>query len=225
MKPIFLLVHGWGFDASFWAPMRDALGDIESVVWDLGFRGTPTFPRLPSARSVVAVGHSYGLLWLLRERPVAWQTLVSINGFPRFTDGDDFPCGVPVRLLDRMIARFAETPEKVYIDFMARSGLAEPQVQGLDYAMLADGLNGLRHWDERGRIAGLGLADLVLAGRNDPIVPGPLTENSFAGSDIRWHEGGHLLPIQAPLWCARQLRKLNDRLNGIEPAGMTPGEE
>jgi pimeloyl-[acyl-carrier protein] methyl ester esterase len=208
VSPILLLVHGWGFDASFWAPMRAALDGIECVAWDLGFLGSPSYPALPSDRPVVAVGHSFGFLWLLRERPVVWQTLVAINGFPRFVAGDDFPQGVPPRVIDRMIGRFAETPEKVYADFLGRCGVDHPRALGLDHKTLADGLNGLRHWDGRSRIAALGPVDLALAGRADPIAPMSLTESGFAGTDIRWHESGHLLPLQAPAWCAAQLRGL-----------------
>jgi pimeloyl-[acyl-carrier protein] methyl ester esterase len=223
--PIVLLVHGWGLDASFWAPMQESLGDVESVAWDLGFLGSPSRPPLPAGRPVLAVGHSYGLLWLLHHCPVAWQGLVSINGFPRFAGGDDFSAGVPVRLIERMIARFGDAPEMVYRDFMVRCGVGTPRTQGLDHRLLADGLNALRHWDGRSRMADLGPADLVLAGRADPIVPGVLTENAFAGTDIRWHQGGHLLPLQAPEWCAAQLRPLCDSLNGVEPAPAMPDGE
>lgn len=225
MTPLLLLVHGWGFDASIWAPLQDALGDVESVAWDLGFHGAASCPPVPSGRPVVAVGHSYGLLWLLHECPFVWHALVSINGFPRFSAGEDFPAGVPSRLLDRMIARFSATPETVYRDFMIRCGLSDPRTQDLDRNALADGLNALRHWDERSRMADLGPADLVLAGRADPIVPGDLTESGFAGTKIRWHAGGHLLPLQAPDWCAAQLRPLYDRARGIEPVRAVPGEE
>ncbi len=230
MTPILLLVHGWGFDASFWTPLREVLGDLESVAWDLGFRRPPRFPPVPAGRPVVAVGHSFGLLWLLHERPLAWHALVSINGFPRFSAGGDFPFGVPSRLLERMMARFSETPETVYRDFMTRCGVRDPGTQGLDHKALADGLKALRHWDGRSRMAGLGTVDLALAGRTDPIVSPDMTASGFAGTDIRWHEDGHLLPRQAPEWCAGHLRRLcdgplRDRLGGIEPAGAAPGEE
>ncbi|WP_199175700.1 alpha/beta fold hydrolase [Telmatospirillum siberiense] len=218
MSPVFLLVHGWGFDASFWTPLRDALAGTDSIAWDLGFHGSLSCPPPPAGRPVIAVGHSYGLLWLLEKRPVAWQSLVSINGFPRFAAGGDFPEGVPPRLLDRMIARFGEAPEAVYRDFMIRCGVADPSRADLDPKALADGLNALRHWDARSRMADLGPADLVLAGRADPIVPEGLTKAGFSGQDIFWHESGHLLPLEAPEWCAARLRRLHGGLFGGEPA-------
>ncbi|MDR3437245.1 alpha/beta hydrolase [Telmatospirillum sp.] len=225
MTPVLLLVHGWGFDASFWQPMRSALAGVETVAWDLGFRRTPSRPPLPAGRPVIAVGHSFGLLWLLMEQPVVWRALVSINGFSRFAAGDDFPAGVAPRVVDRMISRFGEKPLSVYTDFMTRCGVEDVDPSDLDLPLLADGLKGLRHWDGRSRMAGLGPVTLALAGRSDPIVPPALCEDSFAKAEFAWHDGGHLLPWRAPDWCAEQLRRFCDNLIGIEPALAMPGED
>lgn len=206
MKPILLLVHGWGFGASFWSPLRAALPEVEAVTWDLGFRGAPAKPAPPAGRPVVAVGHSFGLLWLLRRRPLPWQALVSINGFPRFTRSDDFPAGVAPRLLQRMIDRLAEAPQQVYSEFMHRCGEPAPDPEGLDVKALGDGLRALAEWD--GRPA---TVDLVLAGRDDPIAPPALTEAAFGASAVEWHVGGHLLPRQDPAWCAGHLRRLMEK--------------
>jgi pimeloyl-[acyl-carrier protein] methyl ester esterase len=201
MRPVILFVHGWGFDADFWTPVRLALKGIETVAWDLGFHGAAARPALSDDRPVVAVGHSFGVLWLLRERPVAWRSLVSINGFRRFTRAEDFPEGIAPRSLHRMIARLAETPQTVYRDFMERCGIAQPRDDGLVPKALLDGLRALADWDCR---AGRG-ADFVLAGRSDPLVSAAMTEVAFAGQAINWHDGGHLLPLTAPDWCAERL--------------------
>ncbi len=205
MKPILLLVHGWGFDASFWSPLRDCLDDVEAIAWDLGYRGKSAFPPPPAGRRVIAVGHSFGLLWLLCRRPVDWHRLVSINGFARFTRRPDFPGGVAPRLLERMVARFADAPAEVFADFMGRCGVDAPPPPILNGGALRDGLEALAHWD--GRPA---TVDLAVAGRADPIAPPSLTEASFAGAPIEWHPGGHLLPQQDPAWCAAWLRTLLD---------------
>jgi pimeloyl-[acyl-carrier protein] methyl ester esterase len=207
---ILLLVHGWGFDQTFWRPLQAALGDLDSVAWDLGYHGHPSRPPLPAGRPIVAVGHSFGLLWLLHERPVAWHALASINGFPCFTRRRDFPAGVAPRLLERMIGRLGQAPDVVYREFMQRCGVAAPQDGDLDAAALAQGLTALAEWDARG--AGHGV-DLALAGQHDPIAPAALTAAAFEARCIEWRDGGHLLPLDAPDWCARHLRRMVGRLS------------
>jgi len=203
MTPTLLLVHGWGRDSGFWWPLLRRLADWPVVAWDLGFHGQPSRPALPKGRPVVAVGHSFGLLWLLHEKPVDWAGLVSINGFPRFTQAEDFPEGVAPRLVERMIARFAAAPEAVHGDFMQRCGVSHPCNEGLSAPALAGGLHALAEWDCRGA----GKVDLALAGRGDPIVSPAMTEGGFAGTPIEWQDGGHLLPLTAPDWCAERLRQ------------------
>jgi pimeloyl-[acyl-carrier protein] methyl ester esterase len=216
---IVLLVHGWGFDASFWTPLREALGEVETVAWDLGFRGRPSRPALPEGRTVVAVGHSFGLLWLLHERPLRWQALVSINGFPRFTRAPDFPAGVAPRLVERMISRFATAPEAVYSEFMARCGAPAEASGELDLDALRAGLVALAEWDGRDGTGRHGV-DLALAGRRDPIAPAGMTLAGFDARPIEWQDGGHLLPLEAPAWCAGRLRRMisamRDRRQGTK---------
>ncbi|MDQ2105428.1 alpha/beta fold hydrolase, partial [Azospirillum isscasi] len=58
-------------------------------------------------------------------------------------------------------------------------------------------------WDAREALAGPALA---LAGAQDPIVPPAMTEQALSGIDTAWHpEGGHLLPLTAPGWCAERI--------------------
>lgn len=208
MTPILLFVHGWGFDASVWSPLRATLKpDQDSMTWDLGYYGQPAQPVPPANRPVIAIGHSLGVLWLLHHRPLPWRALVSINGFPRFSKSADFPEGVPSRLIERMLARLHDTPVEVHGDFLARCGLpahhhpAAQSTNPLDVDALADGLIALRDWDER---AGTQI-DLALAGRADPIVSAAMTQASFTGQPIEWQDGGHLLPLTAPGWCADRL--------------------
>jgi pimeloyl-[acyl-carrier protein] methyl ester esterase len=203
MKPVLLLVHGWGFDASFWAPLQAALPPGDSLAWDLGFFGPATQPPLLKDRPVMAVGHSFGLLWLLHHRPVPWRALVSINGFSCFTRRETFPEGCAPRLVQRMIAQFGKMPEQVVADFRARCGSRIPLPAARDPARLLDGLQALADWDER-----CGQVQFALCGRADPLVPVAMSQACFPAQNIAWHNGGHLLPQEDPVWCAAQLLTL-----------------
>jgi len=209
MSPTLLLVHGWGFEAAFWQPMLAHLPGIETVCWDLGFHGQPSQPPLPTGRPVVAVGHSLGLLWLLKEKPVTWDRLISINGFPRFTKAEDFPEGVAPRLLERMIARLSDAPEAVTADFLKRCGVDQPKTEGLAPAALHWGLKALADWDCRTDIQ----PDLALAGASDPIVSPAMSKACFAEAVLEWQDGGHLLPLTAPDWCAARLKSVLESLS------------
>jgi pimeloyl-[acyl-carrier protein] methyl ester esterase len=207
MKPVFLLVHGWGFDATFWSPVQQMLGPEASLAWDLGFFGNPSQPPLPPGRPVVAVGHSFGLLWLLRHRPVSWQALVSINGFTCFARRENFPAGFPLRPLQRMIQQCAVNPQRAATDFRARCGHTAPPPATLCPASLLSGLHALADWDARPA-----LPQAALCGTSDPLIPAAMSESSFPRANILWHAGGHILPLQDPAWCAAQLNLVASNL-------------
>jgi pimeloyl-[acyl-carrier protein] methyl ester esterase len=207
MKPIFLLVHGWGFDATFWTPLQNTL-EFDAIAWDLGFFGSPAQPPLPPGRPVVAVGHSFGMLWLLHHRPVAWRAVVSINGFSCFTRRESFVAGIAASSLSRMIYQCAETPLQGVTDFRMRCGISSPCPAAPDRIRLVDGLQALVTWDERPTPV-----QLALCGRTDPLIPSAMSEACFAEDCIAWHEGGHLLPLEDPAWCAGHLRRMVERLS------------
>lgn len=209
--PVLLLVHGWGFDADFWTPLRDRLTGIETAVHDLGFRGRPAAPEATD-RPIIAIGHSLGFLWLAHTSPVSWTAWISINGFTRFAQAEDFEPGVPTRLLDRMAAKFERDATTVTADFLARCG--SPDRPGrLDEPRLAAGLGWLGKWDARAALARDAAPGQVLAGRRDPIVSPGMTRACFADEQAIWHEtGGHLLPRHEADWTAARIRDFVARL-------------
>ena len=232
-KPLLVLVHGWGFDPSVWdsvlASPRLSGVDVERI--DLGFAAVespnpvPGGPdeagavllssrELPVDRPLIGVGHSVGFAWLLRQ-PVAWRGLVSINGFARFTRTEDFPEGVPARLLERMIVRLQADPQGVARDFLRRCGVEAPEVERLHPAALAEGLQWLARWDLRGALAAWSGPLLALAAEDDPIVPAAMSLASFPASSLRIEEGGgHLLPRTRAGRCAEAIADFLDDLGG-----------
>lgn len=220
LRPTLLFVHGWAFDASVWTPLRAALADWPHAVADAGYFGaTPavidpvtgpvTGPDIaPITGPVIAIGHSLGVMRLLRSLPSNCVGVVSINGFPRFSAAPDFEAGVPRRMLDRMMKRLSADPAAVVQDFRERcaeaSALGEPRLEPL-----ARDLELLRDDDQRSALAALPVPLLILAGEDDPIVPAAMTQAAFGGrvGDERHdlEHGGHLLPVSDAPWCARHI--------------------
>lgn len=240
MKPALVLVHGWGFDPSIWEGIaaEEMLRSRDLLVIDLGFReASGRWPArdegLPADRPLVGVGHSLGFAWLLAQER-AWDGLVSINGFPRFTSAPDFPQGVHPRVLARMQAKLARDVEGVTTDFLRRCGL---EIHGAAAALpgdapsgdgtlipsspgiragggrlvgesLAEGLEWLASWDWREKLGSYGGPLLALAGRDDPIVSAEASEAAFPAEALRWQEdGGHLLPLTHAASCAEALAR------------------
>lgn len=215
-RPTLLFVHGWAFDASVWTPLRAALSDWPQAVFDAGYFGAGrgdagSAPDAP----VIAIGHSMGVLRLLRDLPGGCAGLVSINGFARFSAAPDFDAGVPVRMLDRMIKRLSADPAAVVQDFRLRCGESNPSPTP-QLAPLARDLQALRDEDQRGALAALPIPVLILAGQDDPIVPMPMTqavfENRAADERHVRADGGHLLPISHTDWCARHIAAFIERV-------------
>lgn len=211
-----VFVPGWGLEGSLWMPVQTVLARMPGLtctILELG--DTPG--SLSAVSPHLAVGHSTGFLWLLRERPLLWDGLVAVNGFTRFVAGSDFAQGVEVRLLERMLRRFDQDPATVTTTFLHRCGMQEmSHMRRLD--RLRQGLLWLRDWDVRPAFAAESVPRLVLAGGADPIVPPAMTWVCFGGQsgvEIIWQpEGGHLLPLSHPLWLAMHLWTFVQRLRG-----------
>jgi len=197
MKHAVLFLHGWGFDASFWEPLVGVLEAPEVVVWDRGYFGEERMEGVPG-RPYLAVGHSAGVMGLLGRDLPGCVGVVSVNGFGRFVQGEDFPEGMPARVLMRMRARLEGAPERVVREFRAMCG-AEGALPGVpDVARLAAGLGVLLEEDWRGR-ACVGW----LAGADDPLGP---------ARRVECVSGGHLLPVERPDVCAAFLRRVSAAL-------------
>jgi pimeloyl-[acyl-carrier protein] methyl ester esterase len=203
-----VLVHGWGYDASLWDAVRSALDpalQVETV--DLGFFGAEQKVGADRTGIDLAVGHSLGVLWWLTQAAPPWKRLLSINGFPRFTETADYAPAVAPRVLARMKQQLLRDPKAVLADFHARCGDYVPA--GIpDTIRLAAGLDWLAAWDGRTVLAARRDDVFVLAGSDDPIVPAAMSTMAFSGQCEQVAAPGHLLPVTHPELCARRIAEL-----------------
>ena len=200
---MILFVHGWGYDARFWDPVRAAIGDVPSAALDLGYFGSTdtTLPR----DAALLVGHSLGFLWLARQGALAHVPLLGINAFPRFLEAADYRPAVPARVLERMRRHVLSDTRGVLGDFWTRAGAAGPD-RAPDATALAAGLDHLAAWDGRENLATRVSSTRLIAGSEDAIVPAAMTEMAFRGSEITWLPGGHALPRSHAADIARLIR-------------------
>lgn len=200
---MILFVHGWGYDAQFWDPVRAALGEVPSAALDLGYFGAAN-TAVPCDVTLL-VGHSLGFLWLARQSALKHLPLVGINAFPRFLEAGDYRPAVGLRVLERMKRRVASDTPGVLEDFWTRAGASGP-TGAPNASALAEGLDHLATWDERENLASRASRMRLIAGREDAIVPPAVTEMAFKGSETAWLPGGHALPCTHAADIARLIR-------------------
>ena len=151
---------------------------------------------------ILGVGQSLGALELLAEPPPGLAGVVALDGFARFGRAEDFPQGVPSRVLERMKARLGEGG---LAEFVERAGGQLPQGEP-DQDRLAAGLDRLHALDGRA----CRLPVWRLHADHDPIAALAMADASFEGLDVRERRirpsADHLSPLTAPHACAVLIR-------------------
>jgi len=218
-----LCVHGWAFSPEMWGPLNQRLremlspadpdaGGLSIVSADLGFFGSTD---IPSGHYDLAIGHSFGLLWLLDTNRVSCDRLVSINGFTRFAAEADFQCGWPHRILRRMRKGLANDAAQVIGEFLSNSATdkwaktVNSKLPLIDIERLDWALEALRNMDGREQWSQFAGPRLVIAATRDQIVTAEQTGQCFPSSDIQWLKSDcHCLPLKFPEICAALIREL-----------------
>lgn len=253
--PTLLFVHGWAFDASFWAPLQKALSAWPQKVIDRGYFGTPISADIEGP--VVLIGHSFGFMDGVAKLAAACASvdasandetiahfhavadvvssdhevpengaircngnvaaLIGINAFTRFSASTDFPDGVSVRVLERMLSRLRTDPRAVVDDFRQRCGsVATSATAELTLAPLLTDLIALRDDDRQAVLSQLLTSTsalnkqslLLLSSDADVIVSPAMTRSVFANHNVVWRDNGdHLLPTTATDWCAQHIEE------------------
>ena len=91
------------------------------------------------------------------------------------------------------------------------AGFALPEA--LNVARLDQGLDWLMHWDARKAKQELACPVLALAARDDAVVPASMSEAIWEDTGIIWsQDGGHVLPLRHPRWCARHVLEFANAL-------------
>jgi len=210
-----VFIHGWGFDAHFWDALASKLPhhrqlrvDLEFIKKISGVTGkfsTVSVEKiLENENRSILIGHSLGFVHGLQAGR-NWAGWIAINSFPHFVAKENSPACVTAASLREMRMRLQKATENTLADFYKRIG-AKPPPGTPNVERLREGLDELRDADVTETLQTLDVPGLVLAGRNDPLVPFAVSEKlgsmAKGGGLVVNEEGGHLLPQTASSWCA-----------------------
>lgn len=197
-----IFVHGWGYDARFWAPLATAFPTLEMDFVDLGYLGADE--NIPEISDAIFVTHSLGTVWTLKNYSTEIKGLIAINGFCCFQNFVDD------RVLQAMALRLSKSPEKQMQSFWSQCGFT-PEYEILNAQTLAQGLSLLREEDQGKALKSLNVPVLSLGAQDDRITAiGPMREEWEAYEQIIFDEGAHVLPLSKTKACAEAIKRFID---------------
>ena len=201
-----VLVHVWGFHSGVWDNLIPPLGGHALFLIDLGFiRGGPKAAHEMPGRSL-CIGHSFGVMWLLKHGPRPMRGLVSIAGF------DCLHKYVPENVLEAMRDGLRRDPQAQLQQFWNNAGLAGYVPEGeLDGGGLRGGLDWIAAGDAGEELKNLGTPVLALAGKDDRVVREDASQAIRGGgaAELHWRDqGGPLPPRPAPDRCRAHISSL-----------------
>lgn len=208
-------VHGWGFSKELWKPVTSLLQDFPIHSIDLGFiNNNPTSNDIiqiisEQQQNTIAIGHSLGFLYLLKQFPYKFHHYVAINSFLRFSKNDDYPAGVPPRILQRMSKGIDKDVHSVLSQFYQQCQSSDSIPSRINSVQLKTGLEYLETEDFRHSLPILSDKLTIIASDSDPVVSAAMTKDSFKEHPIHWvQDNTHLLPIAQPDLCAETIRNI-----------------
>lgn len=215
LKYRLVFVHGWGFSKEFWKPVADLLHEFTIDFIDLGYlenhaTSDDTLQIIEAHQDdTIAIGHSLGFIYLLKQFPLNFYHYVAINSFLRFSKADDFISGIPLRILQRMSKNIEKDSLKVLSNFYKQCQYHQEPTLTLNNEQLKKGLNWLENNDFRTYLPNIHKRLTVIASDHDPVVSNEMTVDSFVEHSIQWIEDKtHILPITSPNLCALIIRNI-----------------
>lgn len=224
--------HGWGFDATFFTPLLRTLPEYEHFVIDWGYFGNRPFPQPQPgdswvmrnfedcidalspqknlevmvspdlSRPIIGIGHSLGFAKLF-DLPFSYESVISLGGFTRFCQTDNFTTGTPKRILQRMLDRFQSHPQQVLQDFYRSCGFTQHYMPPscLNLEKLSKDLKQLMQVN----ITIPEITHFALAGKNDQICP--LSQQQAMFTSLQIIDGAHNFPVTKHQEAASSIRQ------------------
>ncbi len=201
-----ILVHGWGYGPDIWSPLLSKLDySIKTTCVDLGFfHQEGNAEALPE--NAYYIGHSLGVLWILKNAPSSVKGFISIAGFNRFAPFID------ARTIKTMQIGVKRNTVRQLQAFWNQCNTPDYNLPNTpDETVLTKGLEWLADWNAEDRYKQLTCNKLFLAAKDDLIVPKDMTEQNWPNEHIEWTDtGGHALPLTRPDWIYNHINRFLD---------------
>lgn len=202
-----LFAHGWGFDNHFWDNLIEYLPKhIEIIQLDFGYTGNEICDDIKNNTDFVCIGHSLGCLWLLKHIEVP-KFFIPINGF------DCFYTYIPEAEIQRIIHNLDRKMSAQMRGFYKACGTDLKKEINWNMAVLKEGLHWLANWNLEEKRKMLSCPIKALCSQSDKIITTDMSTKIWGAGNIIWsQEGGHVLPLIHPEWCAQQIMEVINAL-------------
>lgn len=182
----FIFCHGFGFDSSFWNPLKAFFSKHNALLMDLGYFTDTTNTtniilseareRLPHI-NYIGIGHSLGLM-KLASLNIPFTHLIGLHGFINFFGFDNTLHSVREREWMSLKKHFLRSPESTLNQFYQRVGVAfDISQKTIQRTILQQDLEVLRQSTTLPPTP-----TLILGAKDDKIVPPVLIEDNFASN-------------------------------------------
>ena len=186
------MITGWAHGADSLQPLADLLADEFNIRILTGAQVLAE-QKIPDADYIV--GWSMGGMLAIEHLPAACKKLVLISSTARFCAAENYPCGVPEKMLRRMIVQLRRDPAAVLAEFYKNVSYPRPPQPAEPGGQLDEGLDYLLTADLRTTVPSLGIPVLLLHGGKDLIIPPEasdwLAQHLPSANCIRLAEEGH----------------------------------
>ncbi len=179
MNPSLLIISGWAHGVEAIQPMGDKLSEHFEVQLLTGAQVLKD--RIIPDADYIVTGSMGGLL-TMEFLPQSCKKLVLISSTAKFCAAEEYPCGIPEKILRRMILQLKRNRETVLEEFF--NNVHFPQQQSRHHSRpccdrtedLVAGLEYLRSTDLRQKVPALEIPVLLLHGADDRIIPASASE-------------------------------------------------
>jgi len=186
------MITGWAHGLESLQPLADLLADEFNIRILTGAQVLAD-RKIPDADYIV--GWSMGGMLAMEHLPATCKKLVLISSTARFCATENYPCGVPEKMLRRMIVQLRRDPAPVLAEFYKNVCFPRPPQPAELGGQLDEGLDYLLTADLRTTVPTLGIPALLLHGDKDLIIPSEasdwLTQHLPSATCIRLADEGH----------------------------------